>query len=72
MIRETKTDGVATMFTRLVKSISVVVLILVLASSVSLAGVGDVHRSLSMTSQGCDLAQIYGSVVLFLTALATV
>ena len=48
MIRETKTDGVATMFTRLVKSISVVVLILVLASSVSLAGVGGVNRGVEI------------------------
>ena len=44
MIRETKTDGVSAMFTRLVKSLSVVVLIFVLASSVSLAGVGVVGR----------------------------
>ena len=60
------------MFTRLVKSISVVVLILVLASSVSLAGVGDVHRSFNMPPQGGDLGQAYWSVVLFLASLTTV
>ena len=72
MIRETKTDGVATMFTRLVKTLSAVVLILVLASSVSLAGVGGVHKGLSMTAPGSEQTQVFLFVVRFLTTLAIV
>lgn len=60
------------MFTRLLKTLSVVVLIVVLASSVSLAGVGWVGRDISNQKSGIDMTYVLWSVLLSVRPLPIV
>jgi len=66
------TDGVSAMFTRLLKTLSVVVLIVVLASSVSLAGVGGIHRGQPTAAANSSSADIFWTILVSLTPLAIV
>lgn len=70
MIRPTQSDGVSAMVSRLLKSLSAVVLILVLSSTLSLAGVGFVSRGEpSRSYQSSRASQVIWSLLLSVSSV---